>query len=103
MGRVRTALALRLCQAITTKLDQMEKDMVSGTGSSEDYGRDAKSVASMIDGVSKVAPAGTHADKKQKRSSKAAVPDDASEAERISREIIERERIQRRSAKGAAD
>jgi hypothetical protein len=54
----------------------------------------------MIGGMNKVAAADTDADTKQKPKSAepaAAAPDDASEAERISREIIERfERIQRR-------
>ncbi len=38
-------LAHRLCDAITKKLEQMEKGMESGELNSSDYERDAKSVA----------------------------------------------------------
>jgi hypothetical protein len=97
-AKARALLAHRLCEAITKKLDQMEKDMASGELSSEDFERDAKSVTSMIGAMNKVAATGTDADTKQKpKSAEPAEPDAASEAERISREIVERfERIQRR-------
>ena len=94
--KARSLLVHRLCDAITRKLDQMEKDMASGKLGSEDYERDAKSVASMIGGMDKVAAKVTDADKERKPKP-AGAPAAASEAERISREIIERfERIQRR-------
>ena len=49
------ALARRLCDAITKKLEHMEKGMTSGELSSADYERDAKAVGSMVGGLQKVA------------------------------------------------
>jgi tRNA uridine 5-carbamoylmethylation protein Kti12 len=86
-------LAHRLCDAITKKLDQMEKGMESGELNSSDYERDAKSVAQMISGMEKVAAVGGNGDKQRKP--KAAEPT-VSDVERLRREIVERfERLQR--------
>jgi len=56
-------LAHRLCDAITKKLEQMEKGMESGELNSSDYERDAKSVAQIISGMEKVAAVGSNGDK----------------------------------------
>lgn len=94
------ALARRLCHAITTKLEQMEKGMTSGELSSADFERDAKAVASMIGGMEKVAATVTDADKERQPKPAAAgtgASAGSGEAERLHREIIERfEGIQRR-------
>ena len=98
--RMRAVLALRLCDTITKKLEQMEKGMQSGELGSADYERDAKSVGSMIAGMEKVTATGTDADEERQPKSASASASEgpgASEAERLHREIIERfERIQRR-------
>ena len=92
--KARTALALRLCDVINSKLDQMEKDMQSGELSSADLERDAKSMASMIGGMDKALSAQNEDKKRKPRTAAAAA---VNEVERIHREIIERfERIQRR-------
>jgi hypothetical protein len=88
------------------KLLQMEAALIKGELSSEDYERDVQSLKAAVakmENVEKVSAAGAQADKEPKPSP--AAPDDASESERISREIMERfERIQRRrAAEGAAD
>ena len=96
------ALARRLCDAITKKLEHMEKGMTSGELSSADYERDAKAVGSMVGGLQKVAATVKDADEerqpKSASSATSAAPATGSgEAERLHREIIERfERIQRR-------
>lgn len=91
--KARAMLAHRLCDAITKKLDQMEKGMESGKLNSSDYERDAKSVGSMISGMEKVAAVGSDGDKKRKPN---AAKTAFSDVERIRREIVERfERLQR--------
>lgn len=91
--KARAVLAQRLCDAISKKLDQMEKGMESGDLSSADYERDAKSLGSMISGMEKVAAVSSDGDKERKP--KAAEPAVA-EVERIRREVVERfERLQR--------
>jgi hypothetical protein len=94
--KARAKLADRLCNAITKKLEQMEKGMKSGELGSADFERDAKAVASMIGGMEKVAATVTDADEERQPKS-ASAGAHAGEAERLHREIIERfERIQRR-------
>jgi len=91
--KARAVLAHRLCNAITKKLDQMEKGMESGELSSSDYERDAKSLASMISGMEKVAAVSSDGGKEPKP--KAAEPAVA-QVERIRRETVQRfERLQR--------
>ena len=91
--KARAVLAQRLCDAISKKLDQMEKGMECGDLSSADYERDAKSLGSMISGMEKVAAVSSDGDKKRKP--QAAEPTVA-EVERVRREIVERfERLQR--------
>jgi hypothetical protein len=94
-----------MCEAIITKLKQMEAMMARGELSSEDFERDSKSVRSMAEGASRAAAKLTDADKERKPPPEpSAAAEDDTEAERISREIIERfEQIQRRrSAEGAS-
>jgi hypothetical protein len=104
--KARAKLADRLCNAITKKLEQMEKGMKSGELGSADFERDAKAVAAMIGGMEKVAATVVDADEaRQPKSASAGTRDEvgcgpgagSGEAERLRREIIERfERIQRR-------
>jgi hypothetical protein len=96
--KARAKLAHRLCNAITKKLEQMEKGMQSGELGSADFERDAKAVASMIGGMEKVAATVPNADQERQPTSASPSPSaNAGEAERLHREIIERfERIQRR-------
>jgi len=90
----RAGIARRMCAVINRKLDQMETDMQSGELSSADLERDAKTVASMIGGMEKVA---SDADDDRTHKSVAALTASVNEVERLQREIIERfERIQRR-------
>ena len=85
----------QLCEAIITKLKQMEAQMQGGSLSSEDFERDAKSVGQMVGSVFKAKTTVPDGDKTQKPN--AAEPDAAPDVERIQREIIERfERIQER-------
>jgi len=107
-SKARATLARKLCDAITRKLEQMEKGMRSGELGSADFERDAKAVAAMIGGMEKVAATVADADEaRQPKSASAGTRDEAGcspgagpgcgEAERLHREIIERfERIQRR-------
>jgi uncharacterized protein YjcR len=97
----RALVAQRLKTVIMTKLEQMEAEMRSGTLTSEDFERDAKSVAPMLSGLDKITA--RHDDKTQQP--KSAGPNAAGpkpfatgdEFERLQREIMERfERIQRR-------
>ena len=94
----RALIAQRLCSLISKKLDQMEKDMETGTLGSSDLERDTKSVGAMMTGMDKVlAPA--NADKKHKAKEAAAAEADPAieDVERLQREIVERfERIERR-------
>jgi hypothetical protein len=93
--KVRAMLALRLCDVIKLKLEQMEADMASGELSSQDYERDAKAVAAMIGSVDRTHT--TDPDAKKTPKPQSAEPAAVSDVERIHREIIERfERIQRR-------
>jgi len=94
--KARELLAHQLCDAITSKLKQMETDMTSGRLTSQDYERDTNSVSAMIGGLEKVTATATHADKERKpKCAEPAPPADA--AERLHREIVERfERLQRR-------
>jgi hypothetical protein len=93
--KVRAMLALRLCDVITKKLEQMEADMAGGELSSQDYERDAKAVAAMIGNVDKAQT--TDPDAKKTPTPQSAEPAAVSDAERLHREIIARfERIQRR-------
>ncbi len=98
--KARALLVHKLCDAITAKLEQMEKGMKSGELSSADFERDAKAVASMIGGMEKVAATSTDADEERRPKSATGDPGESSganEAERLHREIIERfERIQSR-------
>jgi hypothetical protein len=88
----------QLCDAIITKLKQMEAQMQSGSLNSEDFERDAKSVGQMVGSVFKAKT--TVPDGDEKQTSKSAAPTDdpaPDEAERLHREIVERfERIQQR-------
>ena len=88
----------QLCDAIITKLKQMEAQMQSGSLSSEDFERDAKSVGQMVGSVFKAKTTVPDGDEKQKAKSAESVVECASDdAERLHREIIERfERIQQR-------
>jgi hypothetical protein len=96
--KARALLAHKLCEAITTKLEQMEKGMKSGELGSADFERDAKAVTSMIGGMEKVTATVPDADEERKpKSADAGTAASSGEAERLHREIIERfERIQRR-------
>jgi hypothetical protein len=99
--KARAKLADRLCNAITKKLEQMEKGMKSGELGSADFERDTKAVASMIGGMEKVAATVTDADEERQPKS-ASASAGAGEAERLHREIIERfGRIQRRRSASA--
>jgi hypothetical protein len=93
----RAFIAQRLCGVINKKIDQMEQDMQSGVLSPADLERDAKTVASMIVGMEKVATA-TDGEKKHKgQGGDVAEAGSVDEVERLQREIIERfESIQRR-------
>jgi hypothetical protein len=86
----------QLCEAIITKLKQMEAQMQGGSLSSEDFERDAKSVGQMVGSVFKAKT--TVPDGNETQKPNAAEPAAASDdAERLHREIIERfERIQER-------
>jgi hypothetical protein len=87
-------LVRRLCEVINMKLQQMEAQLRNGDLSTEDFERDAKSVASMVGSVSKVIAAG--ADGEKEKTPDPVEPPPA-EVERIHREIVERlEGIQRR-------
>ena len=88
-------VVIRMCGAIIMKLDQMEKGMQSGTLTSEDCERDAKSLATLVGNTLKALATGTDANKEQQPATfEPTVVSD--EAQRLHREIIERfERIQR--------
>jgi hypothetical protein len=93
--KARELLVARICDVIGTKLKQMEAQMQSGELSTEDFERDANSVASMVGSVDKA----TGSDGEEKRKPKSAAPTNSApdDAERLHREIIERfERIQKR-------
>jgi hypothetical protein len=99
----RARLAAKLCKAITTKLEQMEKAMRRGELCPADCEREAKSVGSMVGSMEKVLTTVPHAEERQPQPASAGASEDTSdgpstgEAERLHREIMERfERIQRR-------
>lgn len=93
----RALIAHRLCGVINGKIDQMEKDMQSGTLSSADLERDAKSIASMIGGMQKVVNAPDEDKVSKPDVTQAGVTTGNDEVERLQREIVERfERIQNR-------
>lgn len=92
----RAYIAHRLSSVINRKIDQMEQDMQSGALSPADLERDAKTVASMIGGMEKVAAA-TDGETNNKSHRAAAGGANLDDVERLQREIVERfERIQKR-------
>ncbi len=96
LEHVRAHVAQRLGAALVVKLKKMEADMRAGKLSSQDFERDAKSVAAMMIGFDKTTA--RHEDtSKTSKPAAAGDPEPADEAERLHREILERfERIQRR-------
>jgi hypothetical protein len=92
-------VVVRMCGTIVMKLDQMEKGMQSGTLTSEDCERDAKSLATLVGNTLKALATGPDAQKHANKEQQPATFEPApvsDEAERLHREIVERfERIQR--------
>jgi hypothetical protein len=93
--KARELLVARICDVIGTKLKQMEAQMQTGELGSEDFERDAKSVALMVGSVDKAT--GPDGDQKKKPKAAETAAPTADDAERLHREIIERfERIHAR-------
>ena len=86
---------MRMCGAMSAKLDQMEKAMQAGELGSEDFERDSKAIAAMAAVTQKALATGPDGKKEPKPKSAEPAPI-SDEAERLHREIVERfERIQR--------
>jgi hypothetical protein len=104
LQHVRAHVAQRMGAALVVKLRKMEAAMRSGKLSSQDFERDAKSVAAMMIGFDKTT-AGHEDNNKTAKSAGAGEPEPLDEAERLHREILERfDRIQRRrDAEGGSE